>query len=302
MILKSKRLLLSFILLSMLFVAPFIYKVNAQGGGGAVRGEMLNPTDGPRGTTVTVNFNITNYIALHGSTGNPQNIPGMEYRIGWDIGGYPKNAAATLDEVRSPGWTVLGKTQVDSFGNIATTVTIPTEAQVGDNHFIYAIPPDSDLESNVYYWSDTFHITEGPAVSPLSTPTPSPHPNKCTLTVNWEKDYFTVKILEDTKSGESYSAEYPWGTTVSLYAIFDSSADTSVVFDGWEWTDSSGTHGKSDSTVYIDMNSDVTATPKVRSSGIPGFPFESIAIGLFLSLGLLYMTKKKSKLSLGALR
>jgi hypothetical protein len=34
------------------------------------------------------------------------------------------------------------------------------------------------------------------------------------------------------------------------------------------------------------------------SSGIPGFPFESIIIGLLLALGLLYIAKKKSAANL----
>jgi len=263
MILNSKRFWLSFLLLITFSFASLVLNARAQGGLGT-RGEMLNPTSGPRGTTVTINFNITNYVMVYGSAGSTQDAYGTVYRIGWDIGGYPKTAAATLEEVRSPGWTVLGTVNVDRFGSITTTVRIPTDAQIGDEHYVYAIPPD--MESSVYYWSDSFHVTEGPVVSP---PSPTPHPTSNTLTINFDNSEFRVSVYSEVFGYEQvsgpFSHSYSWGTAVKLRCSYigDQGAFGSVVdFSRWDVQYSNGTILKSyDSDTSVFMDGDVRVTP-----------------------------------------
>jgi hypothetical protein len=315
MIRSIKFGLLIFLSLSLL-IAPSALNVKAQGMGTYIK--MLNPTSGPAGTTIQLNLDVRSFINENGGLGNLQDSYGTTYKIGWDIGGWPTNSGAGLDEVRKTNWTVLGTAQLDRNGILKTTITVPNNAQVGDDHYIYAIPPKTD--SGFYYWWGFFEVTSGSAASspettssPTPTPivspdtSPTPHPINCTMTVKWDEAEFHIEIQGIAPpssnsllhNSREYSATFPWGTTVSLYA--NHTGDNANVFDGWDWTDSNGHHAQADQTVYIDLTSDVTAEPKIKGSSIPGFPIESIAIGLFLALGMLYIAKKRSKVKLPTL-
>ena len=104
---------------------------------------------------------------------------------------------------------------------------------------------------------------------------------------------------------DSYSNIYPWGTTVHLSASYEGT-DEGQDWEGWSIFDSKGRReGPGPYSIDLVMDEDKSAEPKTKRSGlgnnlfegIPGFPFESIIIGLLLSLGLLYLNKKKSKVT-----
>jgi hypothetical protein len=177
------------------------------------------------------------------------------------------------------------------YQSVLTTVTYPNGTQnvFHTNSFNITITGDVTVEF----------------VFAASGPAPTPHPSFCNLTVNWADSGFIVEV---NRAGfpNHYSASFPWGTTVTISAIY--SGNGNHEFYGWETVDSTGTFfTNSTSALTVTMDRDKAVEPKLRDTtaaptSIPGFPVESIIIGLLLAFGLLYIAKRKASANLPAPR
>ena len=282
MISKSTRSWFVLLILLVSLVASSVLTVKAQGGMGQY-GLTLNPKFGSPGTKVSISFDVRDFMNTNGGLGTPQDKAGTTYRIGWDIGGWPTSAGAGLDAVRSPGWTVLGTADLDRNGVLTTTVTVPSDAQNGDDHYIYAIPPNT--ESGFYYWWGFFEVIGGAAPTPtptpgvpsttaspvftlypLTTPTPPPGAGRYSLEVDWNPHNFDVSVYPTelgnpiTPSLGTYLVSYDQGTIVTLHCTY-LAREPWRGFAGWKITNETSERLVPAKDVTIVMDSDTEATP-----------------------------------------
>jgi hypothetical protein len=303
-------------LLVIILTAPLLFSTASAQAGTGYWGLDLNPSKGVGGTQVEVSLNIATWTAQNGDKASVYLYKGTNFTLVWDIGGWDNSGMpASYNTIeKTLLWKIIGTANIDNNGLLKGTVTIPAEAsgQIGE-HVIYAIW-DQGLGSTKNFWWGFFEILPGGAVTSLSpspsapSPSPSSHPEYCTLIVNWTKDDFEVYVDGEWvgrnnamgERNDSYSNTYRWGTIVHLSASYDGN-DDSLDWGGWSIVDSKGRHeapGPED--IDLLMDEDKSAEPKTQNSGsapfgIPGFPFESIAIGFLLALGLLFMVRKKSR-------
>jgi len=296
--LTNKRSIIICSVLTFLIIVPFsILGVEALYGGGV--GLNLNPSSGVTGTVVQVSLDIPSWLKTQSTYESPSSYYNTEFSLFWDIGGWGYIPVPVELQNLAKTSIPIGTAQVDSKGFLTGKVTIPS-SDVGDEHVIFAVPKNPDaMETLSHFWG-FFHVTgTGTASSPTSTPTPTPtptpspssHPDYCTLTVRKNGD-FAIQIQDVNFLNDSYSVEWPYGTTIKLHATYQGSSNNE--FGEWEWVDSNGKHSQPTNTVYIELTSNTEAYPKTKPHfDIPGFPLESILIGLSLAIGLLYMSKRK---------
>jgi hypothetical protein len=291
-----------------LIIAPFtILKVEAILGGGI--GLALNPSNGVTGTIVQVSLDIPSWLKNQGTYESPSQYYNTAFSLFWDIGGWgyiPVPAELqNLAKTKNP----IGTAQVDSNGLLTGKITIPP-SDVGDEHVIFAIPKNPDsMETLSHFWG-FFHVTgTGTAQSPTSTPTPTPtqdtQPTQTTPSGNFTLTIISdepvlVKIDDQRIVNVGYMnpifLSYAEGTQVKLFAFNYSGTDT-LKITGWEITSSNDKYSEQSDTVIVTINDNLNAKVLYDSTFIPGFPFESILIGLFTAIGLLYLTKKKLTLN-----
>jgi hypothetical protein len=315
-VLPRKKIYIFFLIATIILLAPFlIFKVYAQDGTGYA-GLVLNPHKGHGGETIQVNIDLNTWVSINNDRATPNLYSKKTFTLVWDIGGWTNNEIAALPDVimKTSQWERIGSATFDSNGHLTGTATIPNRNEIGD-HLLYALNEDGILQGSTmdYWWGFYEILPETTVVTPLPTPIPTPiltsHPANCTLTVNWADDFIVYvqgHVVSGQQNNNSFSATYPWGTSVHLLGSYDGTSDQ-VEWEGWSIFDSTGRHaGLGPNDIDLVMNGDISAEPKLKNvgsgTGIPGFPVESILIGLLLALGLLYATKNKSKVSFPTLK
>jgi hypothetical protein len=306
-VLPQKKKYIFFLITTIILLAPFlIFKVNAQDGTGYA-GLVLSPHKGHDGDTVQISLDLNTWASINNDRATPNLYSKKTFTLVWDIGGWTNNEISALPDVimKTSQWERIGSATFDSNGHLTGTATIPNRNEVGD-HLLYAINEDGLQQgSTMDYWWGFFEILPGiiSANTPTSTPTPtsSPiitHPDQCQLKVSWDNGRGNVSI-DGTNRYPPFNAMYPYGTTVTINGTPDETHFGVTI----TISDSSGTHSNSGSTATINMDNDKSVSVTFGEQpqgfeGIPGFPIESIIIGLLLALTLLYITKKKTTVNL----
>jgi hypothetical protein len=300
---QSKGRCLFILLVLILLLAPsLISNVKAQDGTGS-SGLVVKPDSGPAGTKVEVAFKVDSAFSYM--------YRNEIFQLVWDIGGWNKDNPADWYTVKQSNWNVIGNAKFDFSGQLTGTAIIPATSnnQIGD-HVIYAISekfktPDSAPLNFWWGWFEinTATIVATPTPSPRAlstphptinfqtpTPTPSP-PDMITLTI--EKTNGVDIAVQDTLISYPYEVQWPYGTNVKLQA--EITDENHYEFHEWDWSTSTGSSSSLHSTIIITLTDNTIASADVHEkNSIPGFPLESIAIGLILALGLVYIAKKKS--------
>jgi hypothetical protein len=304
---NPKKSHLFIFLLIFLLIAPFsVLNVNAQFGTG-YSGLVLSPDEGHGGESVQVSLDINTWVSVQGDRATPKLYNDKTFILVWDIGGWTNNEISALPDVimKTSQWERIGSAKCDSNGHITGTATIPNRNEVGD-HLLYAINEEGLLQgSTLDYWWGFFEILSGGSIATIKpTPTPSPtpnHPAQCQLTVKWMGDRGTVLIDGSKPSTNPFVATYDYGSKVNLEAV---AANTNDVVTIREYNPAKAQYIREifgpTATITIDIDKEVNVTFSDQPEGVPGFPVESIMIGLILALGLLYLTKKKSSINLRA--
>jgi hypothetical protein len=296
---------LALMFLTLVAIIPTV--TQAQDGSGSA-GLVINPTSGPAGTTISFSFTV--------SSANAYIYRGEEFKIVWDIGGWHGDQPVDWNTVMNSAWNIIGTATFDNSGRLSGNVVIPVAAnssQIGD-HVIYAISPKTKEGTPLNFWWGWFDITSTIAIAtPTPTPSPTPTPTQDTQpTQTTPSGNFTLTIISDEPvsvkiNDQSIVNIYPYdldlirtiyieGTQVKLFAFNYSGTDT-LRIAGWEISSSNDKYSEQSDTVIVTMNDNLTAKVLFDSTFIPGFPFESIFIGLLLAMGLLYLTKKKLALN-----
>ena len=221
---KKQSLFLS--VLIVLLISPFImFKIEAQTGTGNL-GLVLDPTQGPAGTVVTVTFDVYSESASI--------YRGLTYVLVWDIGGWSENAASWQDVSDQSKWTTIIGTANWTAGHLEGKAIIPVESkdEAGD-HIIYAVNQQG-LGSTADYWWGFFEIPPGgnvvhSEISGTCVLSVENNPDKSGFELGGDFNTYTHTTHESDYEISYYNFSRGGHVTIQTYGKYDINSNQFVV-------------------------------------------------------------------------